>query len=127
MSEPIHGREVVPHDPEDYEDDSARVEAGFWKKVRRTLGHVPFIEEAAAAYYCAADRHTPFQVKVVVMGALAYFVMPVDMIPDFIAGLGFTDDAVVFYAALRTVSAHITDEHREAARRALHALSGGRD
>ena len=83
------GRELVPIDPESYARDKARVEQGFWNKVRRTLGHVPFVEEAVAAYYCAMDPQTPLQVKAILIGALAYFVVPTDMIPDFIAWFGF--------------------------------------
>ena len=66
----------LPIDPRRYQRDKARVEKGFWAKVRRTLGRVPFLEEAVAAYYCAIDRETPVQVKAILMGALAYFVLP---------------------------------------------------
>ena len=121
------GREVAPYDPEEFARNHARVERGFWDKVRRTLGRVPFVEDAVAAYFCAIDGATPLQVKAVLIGALAYFVMPIDMIPDFIASLGYTDDAAVFYAALRTVAPHIKDRHRERAREALDTLTGGRD
>lgn len=113
------GEEQVPIDPRRYARDKARVEKGFWTKVRRTLGRVPFVEDAVAAYYCAVDRETPVQVKAVLMGALAYFVLPTDAIPDFIAWLGFTDDAAVLAAALRTVAPHIKDHHRGRARAAL--------
>jgi len=106
-------------DPGRFERERARIDDGFGAKVRRTLGRVPFIEDAVAAYFCARDPHTPFQVKAVIMGALAYFVVPSDMIPDFIAAFGFTDDAAVFYAALRTIAPHITADHRARARRAL--------
>jgi uncharacterized membrane protein YkvA (DUF1232 family) len=116
------GTEIAPYDPEAYAEDSNRVEAGFWAKVRKTLGQVPFVEEAVAAYYCAIDRDTPLQVKAIIMGALAYFVIPVDLIPDFIAALGYTDDAVVFYAALRMIAPHIKDRHRERARQTLEGL-----
>ncbi len=122
MNEPPPGKETAPYDPVSYAQDTKRVEDGFWNKVRKTLGHVPFVEEAVAAYFCATDRKTPLQVKAILIGALAYFVIPVDMIPDFIAALGFTDDAAVFYAALRTVAPHIQTHHREQARRALEGL-----
>ncbi len=107
-----------------YERDAERVEDGFWPKVRRFLGRVPFIEDAVAAYYCAIDPKTPFQVKAVIMGALAYFVLPTDMVPDIIAGLGFGDDAAVFYAAWRTISGHVTQEHFTKARATLARISG---
>ena len=109
----------LPVDPARYEADREQVEAGFWTKVRRTLGRVPFIEEAVAAYYCASDPATPFRVKAVLMGALAYFVLPTDMIPDVIASLGYVDDAAVLTAALRAVAPHISDAHRTQARTAL--------
>jgi uncharacterized membrane protein YkvA (DUF1232 family) len=113
------GRDLVPIDPKRYARDKARVERGFWRKVRWTLGHVPFVEEAVAAYYCALDPRTPVQVKAVLLAALAYFVVPADMIPDFIAGVGFTDDAAVLAAAIGIVAPAITERHRDKARHAL--------
>lgn len=112
-------RTNLPVDPRRFRRDKARVEDGFWVKMGRTVGRVPFAEEAVSAYYCTVDRDTPLQVKAVLLGALAYFVMPADMIPDFIAGLGFLDDATVLTAAVRSVAPHIKDHHRSRAREAL--------
>jgi uncharacterized membrane protein YkvA (DUF1232 family) len=58
-------------------------------------------------------------VRLTLLGALAYFVLPFDAIPDLLAGIGFTDDATVLFATIALVRAHITPVHREAARRAL--------
>jgi len=104
-------------------NDSRDVDKGFWTKVRRTLGRVPFLNEAIAAYYCAVDPRTPRHVQVVLFGALAYFVIPTDMIPDFIAGLGFTDDATVLAAVISTVRRYITLDHRARARAILDDLT----
>jgi uncharacterized membrane protein YkvA (DUF1232 family) len=84
---------------------------GFWDKVRRTLGKVPFVEDAVAAYFCAVDPRSPAAVKAGLLGALAYFVMPVDLVPDFIAGLGYTDDAAVLYGVIRLAHGHIKARH----------------
>ncbi len=127
MSESAGGKEIAPYDPRGHARDRGRVERGFWTKVRRTLGRVPFVEESVAAYFCAIDRDTPLQVKAILMGALAYFVVPVDMIPDFIAALGYTDDAAVFYAALRTVAPHIEERHRDRARETLDGIEAEAD
>ncbi len=127
MSESTGGKEIAPYDPRSHARDRSRVERGFWTKVRRTLGRVPFVEEAVAAYFCATDRNTPLQVKAILMGALAYFVVPTDMIPDFIAAFGFTDDAAVFYAAFRMVAPHIQDRHRDRAREALDGIEAEAD
>ena len=53
------------------------------------------------------------------LAALAYFVLPADAIPDFIFGLGFTDDIAVLTAAITAIRAHMTPAHRAAARDAL--------
>lgn len=95
------------------------VREGFWKKMARVAGKIPFAEEAAAAWYCARDPETPLRVRATLLAALAYFVMPADFIPDFIAVFGFTDDATVLMAALGLVSSHMRPRHRVAARRAL--------
>jgi uncharacterized membrane protein YkvA (DUF1232 family) len=104
-------------------DDAARdddtVRRGFWIKVKRFGAALPFVEDLLAAYYCAFDRDTPFQVKAALLGALAYFVLPFDAIPDVLPMIGFTDDAAVLATAIRLVTSHITPLHRAAARAVL--------
>ncbi|NIA68159.1 DUF1232 domain-containing protein [Pelagibius litoralis] len=116
------GRALVPYDAERHRRDETAVTRSFWAKMRLTVGKAPFLEEATAAYYCATDPATPSTVKAMLMAALAYFVVPSDMIPDFIAGLGFTDDATVLFATLSLVSSHIKSRHRQRAKRALRRL-----
>ena len=96
------------------------VAEGFWDKLRKVAGKIPFAEDAAAAYFCAVDPQTPAKVKAILLAALAYFVMPFDVVPDFIAGLGFTDDAAVLAMAIGLVARQISDRHRSRARAALH-------
>lgn len=91
----------------------------FWAKLRRNLGRIPFAPDFLAAYYCAIDPQTPAKVRAVLLAALAYFVLPVDLIPDFVTGLGFTDDITVLVAAISTVRGHISDAHRRRAERYL--------
>ncbi len=96
----------------------------FWRKLRAVAVRIPFAEEALAAYYCAFDRDTPLPVKASLIGALAYFVLPADAIPDVLPVLGFTDDAAVLATAIKLVASHITPEHRNAAREKLEELAG---
>lgn len=95
------------------------VRARFWIKLRRFFGRVPFTEELVSAYFCAVDRQTPVRAKAVLFAALAYFVLPADIIPDIIGALGFSDDATVLMTAIGVVGPHIKARHREKARRAL--------
>ena len=91
------------------------VEDGFWQKVRRTAGKVPFLDDAVAAYFCAVDPQSPAKVKASILAALAYFVVPTDLVPDFIAGLGYSDDAAVLLGVLKLVGGHIKHGHKERA------------
>jgi uncharacterized membrane protein YkvA (DUF1232 family) len=100
-------------------EDREGVRRRFWRKLRRVMAQVPFAEDLLAAYYCAFDRQTPRHVQASLLGALAYFILPFDFVPDMMPMLGFTDDAAVLAAAIRMVASHITAEHREAARAAL--------
>ena len=99
--------------------DEERVRRGFWTKAGRVAARLPFAEDMLAAYYCAFDQATPFQVKAALVGALAYFVLPFDVVPDVLPVLGFADDAAVLATALRMVANHLTPAHRNAARRTL--------
>jgi len=94
----------------------------FWKKLRGLVARLPFAEDLIAAHYCAFDRQTPRHVKAALVGALAYFVLPSDVIPDVLPVIGYTDDAAVLAAAIKLVSSHMTPDHREAARRVLARL-----
>jgi uncharacterized membrane protein YkvA (DUF1232 family) len=106
-------------DPEILARNRTRVRRSFWRKLRRVAGQIPFAEDAVAMYYCALDSATPLQVRATVYAALAYFILPTDLVPDFIAGLGFGDDATVIAAAVSLVARHISPAHRRRAREAL--------
>jgi uncharacterized membrane protein YkvA (DUF1232 family) len=99
--------------------DRESVRRKFWTKLKQVAAHIPFAEDLLAAYYCAFDKETPRHVQAALLGAVAYFILPFDFVPDMLPVLGFTDDAAVLATAIRMVAAHITPEHREAARAAL--------
>jgi uncharacterized membrane protein YkvA (DUF1232 family) len=101
------------------------VRARFWPKLARVLADIPFAEEAVAAYYCAFDSATPLRVKGLLLAALAYFIMPFDIVPDFLVGIGFTDDMTVLLTAVSLIRTHMTAEHRERAEAALARLRQG--
>ncbi len=105
--------------------DEDKVMEGFWPKLTATAARIPFADQALAAYYCATDSATPISAKATLFGALAYFILPIDMIPDVILGLGFTDDMAVLFTAYTLVRNHVTDAHRERARATLDAIRNG--
>ena len=101
-----------------------QLESDFWRKLKRLVASLPFAEDLLVVHYCAFDRETPVQVKAVLLGAIAYFVLPFDFIPDYIPLVGYTDDAAVLAAAIKLVTAHITPTQRDAARQTLAQLRG---
>lgn len=99
-----------------------RVAKGFWPKIRRVAASIPFAREALSVWYCARDDETPIAAKGMMLAALAYFVLPTDAVPDFIAGLGYTDDAAVFTALMTVIGKNLKPRHKDAARRAIEEL-----
>src|SRR5690348_17867320 len=102
--------------------DRESVRRRFWTKLKQVVAKLPFAEDLLAAYYCAFDKQTPRHVQAALLGAIAYFVLPFDFIPDMMPVLGFTDDAAILATAIRMVAAHIKPEHREAARATLQRV-----
>ena len=103
-------------------EDRETLRKRFWIKLKKVAAKLPFTEDLLAAYYCAFDRQTPRHVQAALLGAIAYFILPFDFIPDMLPVLGFTDDAAVLATALRMVASHITPEHRSVAKEKLAAM-----
>jgi uncharacterized membrane protein YkvA (DUF1232 family) len=102
--------------------DEARFGSDFISRLKRVAKRIPFAEDLLAAWICARDPATPRRVRITLLAALGYFVLPLDAIPDIMPFLGFTDDAAVIAAAIAAVASSITPEHREKARQALAEL-----
>lgn len=113
------GEILEPGSPDEEARQEKRVREGFWRTAKRAARQVPFMEEVVAAYYAALDKRTPTRVRGTLLAALAYFVLPFDFVPDFLIGLGFTDDIAVLTAAITAIRGHIKPAHRKAAREAL--------
>ncbi len=111
--------DISAFDPDKMQRDKKLVMREFGQKLRSNIGKIPFAEDVTAAFYCAMDTKSPLFVKAVLFSALAYFIMPADVIPDIIAGLGYTDDASVLMAAISTVKKHVTEQHIEKAKQFL--------
>jgi len=115
-------QDLTPAQVDKMNRDQSRVERDFWQKLKVTARKIPFIDDLVSVYYCALDPATPLQSKAVLLAALAYFIVPFDVIADFFVPLGFADDAAVLYAAIRAVAPHIKPEHRVRAKEALDKL-----
>ena len=101
-------------------------EGSFWRKLSRKVVKVcrDVAEKAVTLYYCMIDRDTPTWAKTKIAGALAYFVLPVDAIPDAVPVVGYTDDAAVLALAFTTVIMHIKQEHIDKAKAFIRRILG---
>ncbi|MDO9588320.1 MAG: YkvA family protein [Brevundimonas sp.] len=102
--------------------NEVRVQKGFWPKIRRTAARIPFARQVVSIWFAARDPETPTAAKGLMLGALAYFVLPIDAIPDIFAGVGFTDDAAVIAALIATLGANIKRRHKDQADAALERM-----
>jgi uncharacterized membrane protein YkvA (DUF1232 family) len=109
-------REAIP---EGSMSDQDGIKRSFWAKLRRVGGRIPFAEDLVAAYYCATDPTTPNRVRLILMGAIAYFILPTDAVADFLPLIGFADDAAVLATAIAQVAGSIKESHRAKARDVL--------
>ena len=86
-------------------------EQSVLKKARKLAGKLPFVRDVVASWYATLDPETPTSAKMVLAATIAYFIMPFDLIPDFIVGIGFTDDAAAIALAIKTLSGIVNRNH----------------
>lgn len=113
------GEILLPGEEDEQERQQQRVRNRFWPVLKRAFRQVPFSRDLVAAYFCALDRRTPTRVRGILLAALAYFVLPIDGIPDILVGIGFSDDIAVLTAAFAAIRGHIREDHYVSADRAL--------
>lgn len=98
----------------------------FWRKAQkqaRVAGEW-VLEPALKLYYSARDPDTPVWAKRTMFGALGYFILPIDALPDLLPVLGYSDDLSVLAAAMVAVASHIKDEHKLKAKATLFRWFG---
>jgi len=93
-------------------------EEDFWAKMKTAAkkAGVKVVYGALKLYYAALPSETPMWAKAVIYGALGYLILPIDVIPDALPGVGFIDDLAMIATALALVAVHITGEVKQQAR-----------
>lgn len=111
----------LPADPARLSAEEERMTRRFWRKLKSTLSYLPFAETFLAAFFAATDPKTPATAKAILLGALGYFIVPLDIVPDLLGAFGYGDDIAVILAAIKAVESSIREEHHEKARAWLEA------
>jgi uncharacterized membrane protein YkvA (DUF1232 family) len=106
--------------PEDYSEPRFREKLA---RVGRTAGR-SLVEKALWLYFAARRPQTPSWARATIYGALAYFVLPIDAVPDLIPGIGYTDDLGVLAMAVVTIAMYIDDQVKAETARLLRRWFG---
>lgn len=87
----------------------------FWQKLGRVAAAAGrnVVEKALWLYFAAQRPETPRWARATVYGALAYFILPADAVPDLIPAAGYVDDLSVLMVALGTIAVHVDAAVRE--------------
>ncbi len=115
------GRKLLNEDPlientsEKYSDNYS--DESFWQKVSKVAkkAGAKGIYTGLLLYYAAQRPETPTRVKAVIYGALGYFILPIDLVPDLAPFVGYGDDIAVLLAALGTCALYINEEVKQQA------------
>src|SRR5574344_54301 len=101
-------------------------ESGFWDKVEKvaTIVGIKTIYAALLLYYVLQDKTVPLQQRAIIYGALGYFILPIDLIPDYIPFVGFADDLSALLYAVHAVWKSVTPEMKARAKERLHSWFG---
>lgn len=96
----------------DYSEDS------FWNKLKKfaKAAGIQVVYLALVLYFVMLDKNTPKRAKIIIASALGYFILPTDIIPDFILGVGYADDLGALIFAAGQVVMHLNDSHKSQAR-----------
>ncbi|MCF0155143.1 MAG: DUF1232 domain-containing protein [Veillonella sp.] len=99
----------------------------FMRFASNVAGKFIFLRRGLVLFYCLRDKGTPTYVKVIIATSLGYLILPIDIVPDVILGLGWLDDLAILGFAFKVANKYITEEHRGKARRLMPFGSDGMD
>ena len=96
-------------------------EDDFWRKLGKCAkkAGLKVVYSALLLYYVSTDKSVPANIKVAIFGALGYLILPMDLLPDFIPAIGFTDDLGALLAVYSLVKGHVTPEVEKKAKAKL--------
>lgn len=96
--------------------DEPRVRREFWPKLKRVIARVPGLADVLALWYYLNSDLAPLKHKVSILATLAYFILPIDAIPDVLGPLGYTDDIAVALGLIRFIGSEVMLPYRRYAR-----------
>ena len=92
-------------------------EKKMWSKIKDFFfeAGINLVIKVVQLWYVLQKPEVPVHIKVAIMGAIAYFVMPVDFVLDVLPG-GYHDDLLTVTLTLLAAEEYVDDEVRRKAR-----------
>ncbi len=112
MNYNINDLEEQYDSPEKYKQGEKEVEEGIWTKLERVGSKINFAKDVKALYNYMRDRYVPWYRKSIVVGALIYFISPIDTIPDLVPLIGYLDDLGVITAVLKFLGSELVPYYK---------------
>ena len=111
------------------EYEAAYSESGFWDKLKSyaLVAGREVVEKALLLYYAAQEEKAPAWAKATIVGALGYFITPLDAVTDLTPGIGYVDDLGVLALAIAAVAAYINDDVRARAAKKMQDWFGSEE
>ena len=104
---------TMAYDYNKYTDDFS--DGKFWDKIKEVAKKIGLktTSYALILYYVLQKKEVPFKDKMLITGCLGYFILPIDLIPDFIPIAGYTDDVAGMIFAIRKCMDYVDDEIKQ--------------
>ncbi|MCR2820030.1 YkvA family protein [Lederbergia panacisoli] len=101
-------------------------EEKFWTKIQKISKRAgtSVVYAVLLLYYALQKPEVPLKIKATIVGALGFFILPLDIIPDFAVGVGYVDDLSVVIFALVQVALYVDDNIKTLAKNKLKDLFG---
>lgn len=112
---------------QEFEDSGKHFsEEKFWGKLKK------FAKKAGSSvvyavlllYFTLQKPEVPVKAKTIIIGALGYFILPLDLIPDIAVGVGYTDDLGALGVALLQVAMYIDEDIKNKAKEKIKEWFG---
>lgn len=107
MNYELDDLDLKNNSPSNIEKEIREVEEGIWEKLERVGKKINFARDVKALYKYMSDRYVPWYRKSIVVGALIYFISPIDTIPDLAPLVGYLDDLGVITAVLKFLGSEL--------------------
>jgi len=101
-------------------------ESDLFKKLKKASGSLGsnLLYYILVLYFLIADKTIPVKVRLAFVAALGYFILPTDLVTDFLPVIGYTDDMALLTFVVGNATNYISPEIKDKAKTMRSAIVG---